>query len=323
ETHTEVLYEVDCAAGDWELVQAHSRGDYLRLLEVLYESIYLTYNSPRVLRRLVHALVAFGDYHEAGLAFGTYLTLVERQLEAVRKAIVSAIADGATDYASVFGPNYESVNDILQAAIAGARLNLVHLSSAHDCLSLVHFAYDLISDVERRDASHALIPEIPVTIKAQLALWKGAAHGVLAQKSREPDNRADHHAAALQLLQQAVEQSPRSFDAHYQLALELAIGARDILAATASVKQAVALDPKRIEAWHLLALLLTSRKDYIKAQQICDVALRQSEWWSVYSAIKQNSAAEKSLERADGSHLGLDLHTGDNSHPSSVDDGSS
>ncbi|KAJ2747644.1 hypothetical protein GGI20_000293 [Coemansia sp. BCRC 34301] len=323
EAHAEVLYEVDCAARDWELVHAHSRGDSLRLLEVLYESLYLTYNSPRVLRRLVHALVAFGDYHEAGLAFGTYLTLVERQLEAVRKAIGTAIADGATDYTSVFGPNFETVNDILQAAITGARLNLVSLSSAHDCLSLVHFAHNLISDVELKDPRHVIIPEIPAGIKAQLSLWKGAAHGALAQKSREPDNRADHHVAALQLLQQAVEQSPRSFDAHYQLALELAIGARDILAATASAKQAVALDPKRTEAWHLLALLLTSRKDYTKAQQICDVALRQSEWWGVYSAITQSSAANKSLERADGNHLGLDLRPGDDSHPPSTDGNSS
>ncbi|KAJ2459949.1 hypothetical protein GGF42_001147 [Coemansia sp. RSA 2424] len=319
EAHAEVLREVDCAARDWELLGAHSRGDCLRLLEVLYESIYLTYNSPRVLRRLVHALIAFGDYHEAGLAFDTYLTLVERQLEAVRKAIGAAIADGATDFSSAFGPNFESVNDILQAAITGARLNLVNLSSAHDCLSLVHFAYDLISDVELKDPGHAIIPEVPVAIKAQLALWKGAAHGVLAQKSREPDNRADHHTAALQLLEQAVEQSPRSFDAHYQLALELAIGARDILAATASAKQAVALDSKRTEAWHLLALLSTSRKDYAKAQQICDVALRQSEWWSVYSAIKQGSAPDKQPERADGSHLGLDLRPGDSGHPPSTD----
>ncbi|KAJ2793091.1 hypothetical protein H4S07_007157, partial [Coemansia furcata] len=279
EAHGEVLHEVDCAAKDWELVVAHSRADSLRLVEVLYEAMHLTYNSPRVLRHLVNALITFGDYHEAGLAFGTYLTLVERQLEAVRKAIGTAIDDGATDYSSVFGLNFESVHDILQATITGARLNVANLSNAHECISLVHFAYDLINDVEQRDPGNVIIPEVPAAIKARLALWKGAAHGVLAQMSREPDNRADHHTAALQLLQQAVEQSPRSFDAHYQLALELAIGARDIMAATASAKQAVALDSKRIEAWHLLALLSTSRKDYTKAQQICDVGLRQSEWW--------------------------------------------
>ncbi|KAJ2876963.1 hypothetical protein GGH93_000338 [Coemansia aciculifera] len=315
EAHGEVLHEVDWAAKDWELVLAHSRADSLRLVEVLYESMHLTYNSPRVLRHLVQALIMFGDYHEAGLAFGTYIALVERQLEAFRKAIGAAIDEGATDYSSVFGPNFESVNDILQATITGARLNVVNLSNAHECISLVHFAYDLISDVELRDPGNAIIPEIPVAIKAQLALWKGAAHGVLAQKSREPDNRADHHTAALQLLQQAVEQSPRSFDAHYQLALELAIGARDILAATASAKQAVALDSRRIEAWHLLALLSTSRKDYAKAQQICDVGLRQSEWWSVYCAIKQGGSST-----GDGSHLGLDLRPGDNDsdHTSSI-----
>ncbi|KAJ2490760.1 hypothetical protein IWW37_002863 [Coemansia sp. RSA 2050] len=294
EAHGEVLYEVDSAAKDWELVLAHSRADSLRLVEVMYESMYLTYNSPRVLRHLADALIMFGDYHEAGLALNTYITLVERQLEAVRKAIGAAIDDGATDYGSVFGPNFESVSDILQAAITGARLNVAYLSNAHECMSFVHFAYDLISDVEQRDPGNVIMPAVPVTIRAQLALWKGAAHGLLAQMSREPDNRADHHTAALQLLQQAVEQSPRSFDTHYQLALELAIGARDILAATTSAKQAVALDSKRVEAWHLLALLSTSRKDYTKAQQICDVGLKQSEWWGVYCAIRQSPTGDGS-----------------------------
>ncbi|KAJ2701621.1 hypothetical protein H4218_001333 [Coemansia sp. IMI 209128] len=294
EAHSEVLYEVDSAAKDWELVLARSRADSLRLVEVMYESMYLTYNSPRVLRHLADALITFGDYHEAGLALNTYITLVERQLEAVRKEVGAAIDDGVTDYGSVFGPNFESVGDILQAAITGARLNVAHLSNAHECIAFVHFAYELISDVELRDPGNVIIPVVPVAIRAQLALWKGAAHGLLAQMSREPDNRADHHTAALQLLQQAVEQSPRSFDTHYQLALELAIGARDILAATASAKQAVALDAKRVEAWHLLALLSTSRKDYAKAQQICDVGLKQSEWWSVYCAIRQSPAVDGS-----------------------------
>ncbi|KAJ2487986.1 hypothetical protein EV174_000223 [Coemansia sp. RSA 2320] len=306
EAHDEVLYEVDCAASDWELVQASSRAETLILLEILYESVYLTYNSPRVLRHLVHALILFGDFHEASLAFGTYLTLVERQLEAVRKAMDAALSEGAQDLRIDFGPNFESVDDILQTTITGARQSLVHFSNAHDCLSFVHFANGLIGDVEQKDPGHVVIPAITVATKAQLALWKGTAHGMLAQMSREPDNRYDHHTAALKLLQQAAEQLPRSFDAHYQLALEQAIGARDVASAILSAKQAVALDPRRIEAWHLLVLLTTSCKDYAKALQICDVALRQSEWWSVYLEVQQsttNLPARGTLSN----NLGLDM----------------
>ncbi|KAJ2624296.1 hypothetical protein GGI26_001652 [Coemansia sp. RSA 1358] len=320
ETHKAVLDEVDDALMDWKLIHAVSRTEVLRLLEILYEAVYLTYNSPRVLRHLMRALVLFGDYHEARLALGTYSVLVERQMEGVKKAIVAAIAEGI-EYKSMTGTDTENLDDILETVIAGAQLYLLHLSDPHECLSLIHFANDLIDDIKYKDPSHTAVPEIPLHIRAQLSLWKGAAHGRLAQKSREPKNRADHHSAALQLLQLAAEQSPRSYDAHYQLALEQTLGARDIAAATQSAKQAVALNPKKLEAWHILALLSTARKDYDKALQICETALRQSEWWSVFSDIQNGTLQRNSAEQG-RNHLGLDFQqdsSGDSSLSSSVD----
>ncbi|KAJ2162155.1 hypothetical protein GGF46_000897 [Coemansia sp. RSA 552] len=300
EAHDEVLAEVDNAARDWELVRAFSRSDTLRLLEILYESVYITFNSPRVLRHLIHALIRFGDYHEASLAFGTYRMLVGRQLEGVKKALAAATSEGSDTGAvrNVFGVDTESINNVLRTVVVGARLFMVQLGNAHECLSLAHFAADLISDMEASDPEHKTIPPVPQSIVAQMALWKGAAHGYLAQKSREPGNRADHHAAALQLLQQAVDQSPRLYDAHYYLALELALGARDVAAATISAKEAVGLDPKRLEAWHLLVLLSTARKDYAKALQICKVAMKQSEWWGLYSEIRQGAPKDDAAEEA-------------------------
>ncbi|KAJ2828760.1 hypothetical protein IWW50_001222 [Coemansia erecta] len=281
ETHAEVLAEVDAAARDWELVRAFSRPESLRLLELLYEAVYLTFNAPQVLRHLVHVLIRFGDYHEARLAFGTYRELVERQLERVKKALRSG---------SALDAGLETVNNILRTVVVGARLLLVHLDSAHECLSLVHFANDVIDYVEIHDPDYRVVPQIPHGVRAQVALWKGAAHGRLAQRSREPSNRADHHGAALQLLRQAAELNPHLYEAHYYLALELALGARDIAAATAAAKQAAELDAARLEAWHLLVLLSTARKDYAKALQICEVAMRQSAWWAAYCEAGEISA---------------------------------
>ncbi|KAJ1734724.1 hypothetical protein LPJ61_000926 [Coemansia biformis] len=309
EAHAEVLDAVDCAAQDWELVGAFSRPDSLRLLEIMYEAAHLTHNSPRVLRHLVHALIRFGDYHEASLALGTYRMLVERQLEGAKKAVSAAAREGTGARGALDTNNVESINSILRTAVVGARLFFVHLASAPECLSLVHFANGLIEDVDARDPKHEVMPEVPHAVKAQLALWKGAAHGLLAQRSRDPDNRADHHTAALQLLQQAAAQCPDLYDAHYYLALEQALGARDIAAATEAAKQAVALDPRRLEAWHLLALLSTARKDFAKAQQICDVAMRQSEWWDVYCEIEQGAQEADVAEQPTGG-LGLGLGLG-------------
>ncbi|KAJ2384217.1 hypothetical protein GGI23_006980, partial [Coemansia sp. RSA 2559] len=292
------------------LIHAYSRMESLCLLELLYETVSLTYNSPRVLRYLMHTLIRFGDYHEARLALSTYLVLVERQMAAVKKLISAAINDGS-DYSNANGADSESLKDILESVISGAQLYLTHLSEPHECLSLIHFANDLIDDVESKDPNHAVVSEVSQDIKARLALWKGVVHGKLAQKSREPKNRADHHSAALNLLHYAVEHSPRSYDAHYQLALELAIGARDVTAATVAAKLAVMLDPKRLEAWHVLALLSTSRKDYAKAYQICETALRQSEWWSVYNNVQSGALQGSAMEQG-RNHLGLDLQQGDN-----------
>ncbi|KAJ2710172.1 hypothetical protein H4R19_003879, partial [Coemansia spiralis] len=307
ETHAEVLEEADRAASDWELVGAISPADSLRLLEILYEAVHLTYNSPQVLRHLVHALVRFGDYHEARLALGTYRALVERQLEGVKKAIAAAVKEGA-GARSVLGSGTESIADILRTAAAGAQLLLAHLGDAPECLSLVHFANNLIDDVDARDPNHEAVSAVPLAVKAQLALWKGAAHGLLAQKSRDPGNRGDHHAAALQLLQRAAEQSPGVYDAHYYLALEQAVGARDIAAATESAKQAAGLDPRRSEAWHLLALLATAQKDHSKALQICDVGMKQNEWWPVYCEVEQGEQAAN--QPTNGLGLGLQPEPG-------------
>ncbi|KAJ2552476.1 hypothetical protein EV175_003295 [Coemansia sp. RSA 1933] len=315
ETHMDVLHEADNAYSDWMLIHAYSREESLCLLEILYEIVSLTYNSPRVLRYLMHTLTRFGDYHEARLALGTYLVLVERQMAAVKK-MISAAVRGGSEYRDASRADSESLEDILESVIAGAQLYLTHLSESHECLSLIHFANDLIDSIESKDPNHVVVPEISKDIKARLALWKGAVHGRLAQKSREPKNRADHHSAALSLLQHAVEQSPCSYDAHYQLALELAIGARDVTAAIASAKQAVALSPKRLEAWHILALLSTSRKDYAKAYQICETALKQSEWWSVYSDIQSGNLQGSAMEHS-RNHLGLDLQQ-DNGGPTSL-----
>ncbi|KAJ2612447.1 hypothetical protein H4S08_002692 [Coemansia sp. RSA 1365] len=285
ETHDEVLHETDSAVRDWDMVRAFARVDLLKLLELLYEAVHLTYNSPQVLRHLVNILIRVGDYHEASLALGTYRMLVERQLERVRKAVA-----GGSEASVVFGADTEPIDSILRTAAVGARLHLVYLGSAHECLSVVHFARDVADGMEVCDPEHRIVPAASIHIQAQLALWKGAAHGRLAQRSRDPDNRAEHHGAALQLLQQAVEQSPRMYDAHYHLALEQALGARNLAAATASAKQAVELDAGRLEAWHLLALLATARKDYAQAQQICTVAMSQSDWWGMYNSIRQGPA---------------------------------
>ncbi|KAJ1677328.1 hypothetical protein EV182_006401, partial [Spiromyces aspiralis] len=80
-SNTPVLEEVDRAAADWRLVGATNPNDTVILLQLLYISVQLTFNSPRVFRHLINTLVQLGDWHEARLALNTYIGLVERQIE--------------------------------------------------------------------------------------------------------------------------------------------------------------------------------------------------------------------------------------------------
>ncbi|KAJ2718846.1 hypothetical protein GGI07_005557 [Coemansia sp. Benny D115] len=288
ESHAEVLDAVDAAAED--LIETQPAV----LVELLYQSLALSFNEPRVLQHLVFALENMGDFHEAALALATYEQVAARRLEPLRKR-TGAPEPSAEDV--------RLVRDVLRVSADGARLRLLRLGDASGCLALVHFAQALASDLAERSE----FDEAVERSRASVALWKGAAHAALAQRSRAPGNRADHRQAALQLLGTAVDLAPRSAEAHFHMALELAMGSRDIAAATAAAKQAVALDSSRLDAWHLLALLSSARKDDVMALRICDMAARQSPWWQVLEDITQGRAPGAFPADIDNGALFFDL----------------
>ncbi|KAJ1935562.1 hypothetical protein GGF37_005947, partial [Kickxella alabastrina] len=274
ETHGEVLAAVDAAASDL-------LGTAPRVLAgLLGAAVELTFNAPRVLRHLVAALERAGDFHEAALALRTYEQVAERQVKKASKRAAAAAADADADADTV-----RLVADVLAACADGARLRLLRLDDAHGALALVHFAQAAVAGVGAGAGAHPELAAAVRATRAPLALWKGAAHARLAQRSREPGNRADHHAAAVQLLRQAAADDDAAADAHFHLALELALGARDVAGATVAAKRAVALDARRLDAWHLLALLSSARKDDAQALRVCDVAMRQSAWAGVLDAV--------------------------------------
>lgn len=71
---------------------------------------------------------------------------------------------------------------------------------------------------------------------------------------------------------------------HYYLALQYA-DIRELQEALTHAKQAVSLDSSLISAWHLLALLMSAQKQHQQTQkqhqqaiQLCNMAIRSSEW---------------------------------------------
>jgi hypothetical protein len=85
------------------------------------------------------------------------------------------------------------------------------------------------------------------------------------------------YAKAVESLNNAVKVAPGAFDSQYLLALQYA-EMREIAKAILTVKQSISLNSSHIPSWHLLALLLSSQKDYERALSICAVGLKESEW---------------------------------------------
>lgn len=81
----------------------------------------------------------------------------------------------------------------------------------------------------------------------------------------------------MESLENAIKIAPGAFDSQYLLALQYA-EMREIAKAILTVKQSIGLNSSHIPSWHLLALLLSSQKDYERALGICAVGLKESEW---------------------------------------------
>ena len=93
--------------------------------------------------------------------------------------------------------------------------------------------------------------------------------------------RARYQAQSLNHLVAATGLDPSSSSAFYHLAFCQA-EARSIDAAIVSVRSALNIDSESVQAWHLLALLLTSQNDWTAAQVACETGVRV--WESEESA---------------------------------------
>jgi len=93
----------------------------------------------------------------------------------------------------------------------------------------------------------------------------------------EPELRPALFAKAIESFEKAIEAAPLDFEGHYYLARQLA-EMREISRAITAVKQSLSANASHLPSWHLLALLLSSQKDYERALNICSVGLKESDW---------------------------------------------
>jgi tetratricopeptide (TPR) repeat protein len=87
------------------------------------------------------------------------------------------------------------------------------------------------------------------------------------------------------LLTTATLLSPKSSKAQYHLAYCLA-EARQIEPAISAIRTCLELDQQNVQAWHLLALLLSASKDWEGATKACEAGIR------IWEDDEENDAAE-------------------------------
>jgi tetratricopeptide (TPR) repeat protein len=111
-----------------------------------------------------------------------------------------------------------------------------------------------------------------------------------------------YQAQSINHLIAATTLQPTSATAFYHLAYCHA-EARSIDAATESIRTAIELDQSNVQAWHLLALLLTSARDWSGAAKACEAGVSV---WEAEEEAESKSEDEVELANPSGSDANVE-----------------
>ncbi|KAF9549135.1 hypothetical protein EC957_004774 [Mortierella hygrophila] len=265
EKNWRVLVMIEQITEDRKLLGCENDADKKALVETIYRASQKTFQSPRILRFLFFALVEKGQYDEAELALKAYLDMAE-----INHKVKDATAEDSLTHDERVRQDVESRYEITTVMIAGSRLYSKELAKPQEALKCASGALDNIHVYLQK---HELVADL----LNDAYQCQGIAYGLQASTTHEPHQRPQMYAKAVESLENAIKVAPGAFDSQYLLAFQYA-EMREIAKAILTVKQSISLNSSHIPSWHLLALLLSSQKDYERALSICAVGLKESEW---------------------------------------------
>ncbi|KAG0258957.1 hypothetical protein BG011_002960 [Mortierella polycephala] len=264
EKNWRVLVMIEQIVEDRKLLGAGNDADKRALVETIYRASQKTFQSPRILRFLFFALIEMGQYDEAVLALKAYLDMAE-----INHKVKSSVAEEVLTHDQRIRLDVESEYEITTVMIEGSRLYGKEIQQPSEALACAERALSNIQQyLQEDDATELLFDAYK---------YQGIAYSLLAAQAREPEERPSLHTKAIESLEKAIEICPQAYEGHYQLALQLA-EMREISKAIEAVKESLNFNSSHVPSWHLLALLLSSQKDYEQALNICSVGLKESEW---------------------------------------------
>nr|XP_018266799.1 uncharacterized protein I303_00777 [Kwoniella dejecticola CBS 10117]OBR88957.1 hypothetical protein I303_00777 [Kwoniella dejecticola CBS 10117] len=270
------------------------------VISTLWWSMNLTFQSQTILRHLSHLLSDVGDSVDARRIFELYVQLVlkaretqqpEISLQLKRRPtnedaaspaeIRKQLAEDESSASREQGAESEIDNDkqFIETLLGGTRLLNRDLGEIEEAWRYAVLAGDVLGS----SAGAGINDEL----RARIEEAKGIVRMGMAVHTVDTIERPTYQAQAINHLIAAVELFP-SASGYYHLA-HCQADARSIDAATQSIRSSLELDSSNVQAWHLLALLLTSRRDWEGALKACEAGI------SVWEADEEVSASEEDL----------------------------
>ncbi|WWD09042.1 hypothetical protein V865_007162 [Kwoniella europaea PYCC6329] len=274
------------------------------VISVLWWSMTLTFQSQTILRHLTHLLADIGDSLDARRVFELYVQLVLKARETQQPEVSLQLkrrptnedaaspeqiqkqledSDTSEEQKGHMGAESEIDSDkqFIETLLAGTRLLARDLGEIEDAWRYVVLAGDVLNTTGGI--------EIGITdeLKARIEEAKGIVRMGLAVHNADTIDRPTYQAQAINHLTAAIDLFPSS-SGYYHLA-HCQSEARSIDAATQSIRSSLEMDPTNVQAWHLLALLLTARRDWEGALKACEAGI------SVWEADEEISSSQEDL----------------------------
>ncbi|KAK0389189.1 hypothetical protein NLU13_2764 [Sarocladium strictum] len=268
------------------------------VLDTLYSAATKTYHSVTILRSLFVAHLSVAEFDLAFKAFDSYLALVKK---------AKARVDKTGEKEPSLDDDGTILETISQCVIALCRYG--HKGSAEKARQLAAELEDWLSKLPQLKSADGATPAIPeVEDRATSALfppvpphvialsWQaiGLAHGHWSRVTHEASSRTEIQAKAIRCLRKSLAaEYGRSKDVRSYFALALMLAERrELTTAIEVVKTALMTtqgqeedyhltygqywqERSLIPMWHLLALLLSARQDFVMAAKACEGALEQ------------------------------------------------
>ncbi|MCJ1282958.1 hypothetical protein MMC26_002285 [Xylographa opegraphella] len=311
ETNIEVLDFVEQVMLNWSILcaptwqdedigQDGQEGTSHGVLEILYRAATRTFHSTSILRHLFTVHASLGEFDLAGKALDSYLEIAMKG-----KARMENSGEPET--------NLDSDETILNTIAAGIKMYAAfgRRSEASKAWDLVvrlekwlhHYDHEFSAELQTNNrvssasepSSNLQNTSISLQAKYTASRAMGIGYAYWARITYDASQRSILQEKATMFFRQAFQAVPAEEDKEtlYALALVLA-ETRDIDGAIATVKKALSIIPvsssgtkshrrlqrseqddskRRLNQWHLLALLLSSRQDFDTALASCEAAL--------------------------------------------------